>query len=165
MARVTTNQTCWNAWKCPRLVIWQWSWGNAVLHIPLWTVRFSAWGPHADLTPLLCGTQLTLAAATAARYMGYDCHNNLDPSPCQILIQHILFLTKKKKRKKDRKEMQIKTNPFLCLTVCHIYLFWIISTSVFVHCKKNACVIWSLIRILVGVWPLYKSSKVGEISF
>jgi len=164
MARVTTNQTCWNAWKCPRLVIWQWSWGNAVLHIPLWTVRFSAWGPHADLTPLLCGTQLTLAAATAARVGIW-----LPQQPGSFALSNpypaYSFPHQKKKRKKERKEMQIKTNPFLCLTVCHIYLFWIISTSVFVHCKKNACVIWTLIRILVGVWPLYKSSKVGEISF
>lgn len=68
-------------------------------------------------------------------------------------------------KKQKRKEMQIKTNPFLCLALCHIYLFWIISTSVFVDCKKNACVIWTLIRTLVGVWPLYKSTKVEEISF
>lgn len=35
MAGVTTNQTRWNAWKRPRLVIWHGSWGNVVLHIPL----------------------------------------------------------------------------------------------------------------------------------
>jgi len=40
--------------------------------------------------------------------MGYDCHNNLDPSPCQILIQHILFLTKKKKERKKEKKCKSK---------------------------------------------------------
>lgn len=58
-----------------------------------------------------------------------------------------------------------------------IYFFWIISASVFVNWKENACVTHSWVctrvwcefsfqfRNLVGVCVLYRKAKTGEVSF
>lgn len=163
MARVTTNQTRWNAWKCPRLVIWQWSWGNAVLHIPLRTERFSARGPLTGLTPLLplqSAAQLRSVTAPTARdgmqlpkkSISFTL-SNLSPAYC--------FLHQKKKKSRTK-----QTLSDTWLSVVFIFFFsWIISASVFVIWKKSTCVRCTLIRILARVCILYRRSKVGEISF
>lgn len=159
MARVTTNQTRWNAWKCPRLVIWQWSWGNAVLHIPLRTERFSARGPLTGLTPLLplqSAAQLRSVATPAARD-GMQLPKKSVSFTLSNLPPAYSFLHQKKKKS--------KTKQTLSYTWLSVVLIFFLDNFSFCICQlkeKYMCQM-HIDQNSGGCSYLIQGSKAGEI--